>query len=178
MHTLYLSSQVKDTILEDTKLSANSLVWGSLRLSPIISEMIIMIVAVSVQFRDMAWSHKPAMEWPVHHIQQIVVGWDGADAEGNYEMIIENLGPQLPYLHLSLLHLLLSLPTPLAPPSCHLPTPPAPFHAHLLPLCYRTRYMQVSFQVYQQQIVGTQTECCDGYRMSGSICIRKICIGA
>ena len=36
--------------------------------------------------------------------------------------------------------------------------------------------MQVSFRVYQQQIAGTQTECCDGYRMSDSTCIRKISI--
>ena len=42
-----------------------------------------MIFAVSVQCRHTEWSHKPAMEWPVHHIQQVVVGGDGTDAEGN-----------------------------------------------------------------------------------------------
>lgn len=40
-------------------------------------------------------------------------------------------------------------------------------------LC-RTRYSSVSFQVYRLQIVGTQTECCDGYTMSeNGTCIRK-----
>lgn len=44
----------------------------------------------------------------------------------------------------------------------------------LILLLSRTRYSSVSFQVYRLQIVGTQTECCDGYTMSESgTCIRK-----